>query len=80
MKRVKLTKLRECDDPHHPNNRPEGEVNVGWEFGAPEVGECYLLDKGPARYFRTSVVMEIIDKKTFKTMKSVYQVTELNDE
>jgi len=70
--RIKLTKLKEVDDSTVPNNIEEGHIHEGYTyrkgFKEPTVGSAfYLLD------FHTSVVTEIIDDNTFKTLNSIYK-------
>jgi hypothetical protein len=73
---VKLKKLTELADAIHPNNIDEGFetiIDLGdHPFNPPTVGERFTLI-GYMRWFSTSIVTEIIDKKTFKTLNSIYQ-------
>jgi hypothetical protein len=73
---VRLRKLSELEEALHPNNIEEGfitEIDLGdHPFNPPTVGERFTLI-GYMRWFSTSMVTEIIDEKTFKTLNSIYQ-------
>ena len=68
---IKLTKLQELPDAAHPNN-----IEVGFEKML-YVDKVFKPMKGvrfpPMSYWSTSVVTEIIDENTFKTLNSVYK-------
>lgn len=70
MKIVKLTKL--SDDKFggkHPNGIHQGYVKKGILIQKPEIGKrCIIND------FATSIVTEIINDSTFKTLYSTYQI------
>ena len=70
--KVKLTKLRESDDPLHPGNIPEGYETTrslpSSLFKPPTVGERFNLQT-----FSTSGVQEIINDNTFRTYNSIYK-------
>lgn len=70
---VRLTKLKEVENPLHPNNIPEGWSKdfetTPFLWREPTIGERF----NPCSYFSTSGVLEIIDEKTFKTYSSIYQ-------
>lgn len=73
--KVKLTKLRESENPLHPHNITEGHEVIGDYMGDPKVGEMFLLD-GEIEDdwgYHTSTVQEIIDDKTFRTHNSIYK-------
>lgn len=75
---VKLTKLREADNPLFPNNIEEGYTIIrsvyAHEFHEPEVGESfYLYEYNSGGMFSTSTVQEIIDSNTFRTHNSIYR-------
>ena len=80
--KVRLTKLKEVDNPVHPKNIEEGWtrdfiVSKG-RFKEPIIGECFYLN-----IFLTSPVQEIIDETTFSTLNSVYKweiIIEENEE
>jgi hypothetical protein len=65
---VKVTKLRDCDDPFKANHIAPGYERTGILLEPPKVGECFWVGSG----WRTSVVQEIIDEKTFRTYNSIY--------
>lgn len=70
-KKVKLTKL--SDDAfagNHPNGINTGYVKEGYELVPPTIGERYFV----GNTFSTSPVTEIIDKNTFKSTYSTYQI------
>lgn len=71
--RVKITKLREADNPLHPNNIDTGYETVGNFIAVPKVGESFLISRGLGGYFCTSTVQEIIDDNTFRTHNSIYR-------
>lgn len=70
MKYIKLTKLTARPDAKYPQleKYPEGSSREGLMIGEPEVGESFYVDN-----FGTSVVQEIIDENTFKTMNTFYK-------
>lgn len=68
-KKVKITKLREVDNPLYPDNIPEGYERIGDFITAPEVGQKFYVGMG----WRTSAVQEIIDEHTFRTLNGVYK-------
>lgn len=75
---VKLTKLREADNPLFPNNIEEGYTIIrsvyAHKFHEPEVGESfYLYEYNSGGMFSTSTVQEIIDSNTFRTHNSIYR-------
>jgi len=70
MRKIKITKL--SDDKFngkHPNGIYEGHETVGLEFAAPKVGERYNVQG-----LSTSLVTEIVDENTFKTLNSTYKI------
>lgn len=72
MIKVRLTKLRESDNPLYPNNIIVGytkEASIPEKyFSKPEVGSSFYLGS-----FRSSTVQEIIDDNTFRTFNSIYK-------
>ena len=68
---IKLTKLQELPDAIHPNN-----IEVGFKKTL-YVDKVLKPMKGvrfpPMSYWSTSIVTEIIDENTFKTLNSVYK-------
>lgn len=60
----------------HPNGIDKGHMIVGFFDEVPTVGENFTI-KGDrfGRYLITSVVEEIIDEETFKTVNSTYKLT-----
>jgi len=76
--KIKLTKVKEADNPEHPNNIPEGTQREGLMYQEPKVGECFYLQyENKLSHFRTSIVQEIIDKDTFRTYNSIYKIERL---
>ena len=67
--KVKLTKLKESDNPRHPNNIAEGFEIEGEFICDPKVGESFWVGTN----YRTSLVQEIIDSHTFRTYNSIYK-------
>lgn len=69
-KKAKLTKL--SDDKfngNHPNNVNEGNVYSGSVYQEPNVGSVCIVGD-----LRTSIITEIIDNNTFKTLNSTYKI------
>lgn len=66
--KVKLTKLKESDNPRHANNIEVGFEKTGKFIAPPQVGKPFWIDT----YWATSNVTEIIDEKTFRTLNSIY--------
>lgn len=75
---ITIKKLKELENAIVPNNIEEGYVKVltmptHW-FKEPIIGEPFVLGSyKTGRYFRTSIVTEIIDESTFKTLNSIYR-------
>lgn len=68
--KIELTKIKESDNPRHPNNIEEGFVISGEMIDAPKVGNAFWVGHG----WRTSLVVKVIDDTTFETMNSVYRI------
>lgn len=70
--KIRIKKLKEVDDPTHPNNIGEGFEairSMPFEyFNKPAIGERFW-----AGFFSTSPVQEILTENTFKTLNSVYE-------
>jgi hypothetical protein len=66
--KVKLYKLSDCSDPEYPNHIQAGYVTEGMMLKEPIVNECFYVGS-----LRTSLVQEIIDEFTFKTVNSIYR-------
>lgn len=79
--RIKITKIKELEDALHPNNIVEGSEREGEFSEAPIVGECFWMqyEKDVDSWFRTSVVIEIIDENTFRTLNSIYRYEPINE-
>jgi hypothetical protein len=81
--KIKITKLREADNPRHPNNIAEGwkEIFI-WStaidilFKDPEIGERFYAGIN----WSTSCVQEIIDGNTFRTYNSIYKWEIIDEE
>jgi hypothetical protein len=74
MKIIRLTKLKEVENPRHPYNIPVGEVHEGQFIEKPEIGSPFWCGHD----WRTSLVTEIIDDSTFKTLNSIYKWEHIN--
>lgn len=70
--KIKITKLKEAENPLHPKNIEEGYETIKTiepsMFREPVVGQCFMVGG-----FRSSTVQEIIDKNTFRTYNSIYR-------
>jgi hypothetical protein len=70
---IKLRKIKELPDAIHGGNIPEGFEQkfstLKCFFAPPIEGQCFYT----CPTWRTSIVREIIDKKTFKTCNSTYE-------
>jgi hypothetical protein len=70
---IRIKKLKELPDALHPNNIEEGYERISILsdnlYRVPTVGERFWVGAG----FSTSMVTEIIDDKTFKTLSSIYE-------
>ena len=73
--KIILEKITELPDAKHPNNKEVGYFKEGEMLGEAKVGENFYIDHS----FRTSVVTEIIDDHTFKTLNSVYRWREVDN-
>lgn len=71
--KIKLTKLKDCEDPLYANHIPSGHEKIGQMCKEPVVGECFWVGES----YRTSTVQEIIDENTFKTHNSIYKIEKL---
>lgn len=72
--KVRIKKLKEVDNPRHPNNIEVGferefETQPDFQFRKPEIDNRFY----PCHWWSTSPVTEIIDNKTFKTLNSIYE-------
>lgn len=67
--KIKLTKLKELPDARHPNNIVVGFEVEGELISPPKAGSCFYV----GWKWRTSIVKEIIDEHTFRTMNSIYK-------
>lgn len=70
---VSIKKLKEADNPIHPNNIEEGyEKREGMDegfFKKPTIGERFYVGYS----FSTSAVQEILSEDTFRTYNSIYK-------
>lgn len=71
--RMQIKKIKETENPLHPNNIEEGFVRQGFFVEKPKVGEPFYVGWD----WRTSKVQEIIDDKTFRTFNSIYEWEEI---
>lgn len=78
--KVRIKKLQEIENPRHPFN-----IEVGFEkifdyldsdFQKPIIGKRFYT----CSWWSTSMVTEIIDDKTFKTLNSIYEWEVINEE
>lgn len=67
--KIRLTKLKESDNPLHPNNIEPGYVKEGEFHNEPTVGEPFWV----GNWWRTSIVKEVLDANTFRTCNSIYR-------
>lgn len=75
MRKVKITKLSDdFFEGNHPNHIYEGYTKIGLESNPPKVGEMYWVNE-----FHTSLVQEILDENTFKTLYSTYKIEYLEE-
>ena len=70
--KIRIKKLKEVDDPTHPDNIEEGfettrQMQAEY-FEGPIVGQRFYVGN-----FSTSLVQEILTKNTFRTLNSVYE-------
>ena len=69
---IYVKKLKEVENPLHPNNIAEGfESNFvanSKDFEKPIVGKAFWA----CNWWRTSPVVEVIDDNTFRTLNSIY--------
>lgn len=70
--KIRIKKLKEVDDPTHPNNIDEGfettRIMNDDYFKKPTIGERFYVG-----WFSTSLVQEILTENTFKTLNSIYE-------
>lgn len=69
LKKIKLTKIKELEDAVVPGNIDEGFEKIGILLSEPVKGECFWVGTS----FRTSLVTEVLENNTFKTMNSIYK-------
>lgn len=69
---VRLTKLKEAENPLHPNNIEEGHVVEGELLQYPKVGGYFSLVH-ESRLWSTSQIQEIISDNIFRTFNSIYE-------
>ena len=67
--RYKLYKLAELPDAFYPNNIPEGYVCEGEMYSKLAVGSYAIVGT-----MITSLIVEMIDEKTFRTQNSIYRI------
>lgn len=75
MKKIKLIKLSDCDNPLYPNHILPGFEKVGFMFERPKVGQSFWIGD-----WGTSTVTSIIDDNTFITRNSIYKIEEINND
>lgn len=75
---VKIVKIKSLLEGAHPNNIEEGSERSGYTEKEPTIGESFILNR-MSSWFATSVVTEIIDKDTFKTLNSIYKIIRANE-
>lgn len=69
MCRVKLYKLFDLPNADYPNSIIDGFVAEDELIRSPQIGSQFIFGT-----LLTSVVTEIIDEHTFKTMNSIYRI------
>ena len=69
VKGVRLTKIKEADNPEIPNNIEEGFEAEGDFVETPKVGERFRVPGS----LLTSTVQEILSENTFRTYNSIYK-------
>lgn len=79
--KIRIKKLQEVENPRHPFNIEVGFEKIfnsgdHFEFKEPELGKRFFASWS----WSTSMVTEIIDSKTFKTLNSVYEWEVINEE
>jgi hypothetical protein len=72
---ITLEKIAEVSDPVHPGNIEVGFTIQGTLHEDPQIGCRFCV--GPT--WSTSVVTEIIDAETFRTLNSIYRITKLTE-
>lgn len=70
VKRIRITKLKEAENPVHPNNISEGFTLDGDFIAPPTIGERFYVGIN----WSTSLVQEIISHDTFRTFNSIYRI------
>lgn len=71
--KVKVTKLSNDMGAPHPNKIEKDFTFEGIEYSKPTVGMSYYLFNG-AKAFSSSMVTEVLDNNTFKTLNSTYKI------
>lgn len=79
--KIRIKKLQEVENPRHPFNIEVGfekvfETKSEFIFHKPAIGFRFY----PCYWWSTSMVTEIIDEKTFKTLNSIYEWEVINEE
>ena len=69
IKGVRLTKLKEAENPKYPNNVEEGTQGEGDFVEEPIVGKRFRVPG----FLSTSAVQEILTDDTFRTYNSIYK-------
>lgn len=73
MKKVRLTKITDCEDPKHPRHIENGYVVEDTFEDDPKIGKSFIIYGGYHGLWRTSKVTEILGVDTFKTLNSIYK-------
>ncbi len=73
MKKVRLTKITDCENPKHPKNIEDGYIVEGKFQTEPTVGDSFMIYGGYHGVWGTSKVTEILSVNTFKTLNSIYK-------
>lgn len=71
--KIRLTKLSELADARHPNNIEVGHIVEDEFVDDPKVGFPFYIGS----HWRTSIVREIINENTFRTLNSLYRWEEI---
>jgi len=72
---VQIEKIEEIEAPRHPNNIKVGFTLYGRFHDQPYVGLRFKV----GNYWSTSIVTEIINESTFKTLNSVYKIIKIEE-
>lgn len=75
--KIKITKIEEPEDAEYKNHVQVGNEYTGEFIDFPKLGNCFYLDRGKGRMFRSSPVEKMIDGNIFKTNNSIYKIEKI---